>query len=114
MLFLRSPRPDGGIGRRARLKLVFRKECGFDSHSGYQNGRLQRCGLPFFVENFSLYGMISILDRLAIVTEGGKKQQEVSCCDHTVSIDVCRATGIVQGIPVTVLTGIGEDAGAIV
>ena len=31
-----SHRPDGGIGRRARLKLVFRKECGFDSHSGYK------------------------------------------------------------------------------
>ncbi len=28
--------PGGGIGRRARLKLAFRKECGFDSHPGYR------------------------------------------------------------------------------
>ena len=28
--------PGGGIGRRARLKLAFRKECGFDSHPGYK------------------------------------------------------------------------------
>ncbi len=32
--------PGGGIGRRARLKLAFRKECGFDSHPGYQKASL--------------------------------------------------------------------------
>ena len=29
-------RPDGGIGRRARLKILFRKECRFDPDSGHQ------------------------------------------------------------------------------
>lgn len=32
-------RPDGGIGRRAGLKIRIRKECGFDSHSGHQNAK---------------------------------------------------------------------------
>ncbi len=27
--------PDGGIGIRARLKIVSRKGCGFDPHSGH-------------------------------------------------------------------------------
>ncbi len=27
--------PSGGIGRRARLKIVFRKGCGFNSHLGH-------------------------------------------------------------------------------
>src|SRR3990167_7765456 len=29
--------PGGGIGRRTRLKIELRKECGFDSHPGHQN-----------------------------------------------------------------------------
>jgi hypothetical protein len=29
--------PCGGIGRRARLKIEFRKECWFDSGQGHQN-----------------------------------------------------------------------------
>ena len=29
-------RPDGGTGRRSRLKIFRRKSCGFDSHSGHQ------------------------------------------------------------------------------
>ena len=36
--------PGGGIGRRARLKLAFRKECGFDSHPGYKKAS-HRAGL---------------------------------------------------------------------
>ncbi len=31
-----GPRPCGGIGRRARLKIEFRKECWFDSGQGHQ------------------------------------------------------------------------------
>ena len=31
----------GGIGRRARLKIVFRKECGFDSHHRH-NEKMRR------------------------------------------------------------------------
>jgi hypothetical protein len=30
-------RPCGGIGRRARLKIEFRKECWFDSGQGHQS-----------------------------------------------------------------------------
>src|SRR4029077_5940303 len=33
-----SERPRGGIGRRARLKIEFRKECWFDSGQGHQLG----------------------------------------------------------------------------
>ncbi len=29
--------PSGGIGIRARLKIVSRKGCGFDSHLGHKN-----------------------------------------------------------------------------
>src|SRR6185437_2261324 len=36
-------RPCGGIGRRARLKIEFRKECWFDSGQGHQLG----CSSPF-------------------------------------------------------------------
>src|SRR3954452_17989402 len=32
----RAPSPCGGIGRRARLKIEFRKECWFDSGQGHQ------------------------------------------------------------------------------
>jgi hypothetical protein len=35
--------PCGGIGRRARLKIEFRKECWFDSGQGHQLG----CSSPF-------------------------------------------------------------------
>ena len=49
-----SHRPDGGIGRRARLKLVFRKECGFDSHSGYR--RPPHRAVFFFGITFSPMG----------------------------------------------------------
>src|SRR5262249_13800116 len=31
--------PCGGTGRRARLKIVFRKECGFDSLHGHHEGK---------------------------------------------------------------------------
>ena len=36
---------DGGIGRRARLKIVCPRACGFDSHSGYRERLLRK---PFF------------------------------------------------------------------
>lgn len=32
--------PSGGIGIRARLKIVSRKGCGFDSHLGHRNKKL--------------------------------------------------------------------------
>src|SRR5450755_5173513 len=32
-----GPGPCGGIGRRARLKIEFRKECWFDSGQGHQD-----------------------------------------------------------------------------
>ena len=32
--------PDGGIGIRARLKIVSRKGCGFDPHSGHSKIKL--------------------------------------------------------------------------
>ena len=32
--------PDGGIGIRARLKIVSRKGCGFDSHSGHRGKKI--------------------------------------------------------------------------
>jgi hypothetical protein len=38
-----SESPCGGIGRRARLKIEFRKECWFDSGQGHQLG----CSSPF-------------------------------------------------------------------
>jgi hypothetical protein len=28
--------PGGGIGRRSRLKIYLRKDCGFDPHPGHQ------------------------------------------------------------------------------
>jgi hypothetical protein len=34
--------PCGGTGRRARLKIVFRKEWGFDSLHGHQPGDIRR------------------------------------------------------------------------
>ncbi len=40
---LTSDGPCGGIGRRARLKIEFRKECWFDSGQGHQLG----CSSPF-------------------------------------------------------------------
>ena len=39
--------PDGGTGRRARLKLVFLTECGVDSHSGYRLKERLPCGGVF-------------------------------------------------------------------
>ena len=41
--------PGGGIGRRARLKLAFRKECGFDSHPGYTTRGHRKTASRFFV-----------------------------------------------------------------
>lgn len=38
--------PDGGTGRRARLKIVCLRACGFDSHSGYRERLLRK---PFFI-----------------------------------------------------------------
>lgn len=32
-------RPSGGTGIHARLKIVFRKDCGFDSHLGHIESR---------------------------------------------------------------------------
>src|SRR6185369_1507907 len=37
--------PCGGIGRRARLKIEFRKECWFDSGQGHQPSLLRSYGL---------------------------------------------------------------------
>ena len=34
--------PSGGIGIRARLKIVSRKGCGFDSHLGHKSVSLKR------------------------------------------------------------------------
>jgi hypothetical protein len=34
--------PCGGIGRRARLKIEFRKECWFDSGQGHQNENVNK------------------------------------------------------------------------
>ena len=38
----RIPRPSGGIGRRAALKMRYRKVCGFESHLGHNKSPRQR------------------------------------------------------------------------
>src|SRR5580698_47791 len=40
------PCPCGGTGRRARIKIVFRKEWGFDSLHGHQPSLLRSYGWP--------------------------------------------------------------------
>ncbi|MDB5283033.1 MAG: hypothetical protein JWO06_2108 [Bacteroidota bacterium] len=54
-LFLRPPKTvkcrSGGIGRRARLKLVCCKTCGFDSHLRYKEG-FNIMLRPFFIPCF--------------------------------------------------------------
>jgi hypothetical protein len=43
-VWLSAISPCGGIGRRARLKIEFRKECWFDSGQGHQSIYGQGCG----------------------------------------------------------------------
>lgn len=46
-----SEGPCGGIGRRARLKIEFRKECWFDSGQGHHASPLREVKIPdVFVE----------------------------------------------------------------
>ena len=47
---------DGGIGRRARLKIVCPRACGFDSHSGYRERLLRK---PFLFLQYSSRRVIS-------------------------------------------------------
>ena len=47
---------DGGIGRRARLKIVCPRACGFDSHSGYRERLLRK---PFLFLQYSSRRFIS-------------------------------------------------------
>ena len=47
---------DGGIGRRARLKIVCPRACGFDSHSGYRERLLRK---PFLFLQISSRRFIS-------------------------------------------------------
>jgi hypothetical protein len=44
---IKSTSQSGGIGRRARLKIVYRKVCGFDSHLWYERAP-RRSGLFYF------------------------------------------------------------------
>ena len=44
-----GPGPCGGIGRRARLKIEFRKECWFDSGQGHQTGIRPRSPMFTFI-----------------------------------------------------------------
>lgn len=41
-----NPRPSGGIGRRAALKMRYRKVCGFESHLGHSVSAGQRLFKP--------------------------------------------------------------------
>ncbi len=45
--------PDGGIGRRARLKIWFLREYGFDPHSGYFEAALNFQGRFFLFEGLT-------------------------------------------------------------
>ena len=48
----------GGIGRRARFRSVFRKDCGFNSHRRYQKKLILHIGKS--IKNISGYGITAV------------------------------------------------------
>ena len=52
--------PDGGIGIRAPLKMVSRKGCGFDSHSGHHVGKVKEFWFASLRSATNLYSILGV------------------------------------------------------